>query len=100
MCVWSTFQYHESADAGSVKSRVVKGAECAFRVQLRQSTTKQGFQGSERQRTSKQGCGASQQGSQRQRMSNQGCGASQNTEAGSQHVKVRQIRVSSVLGSS
>ena len=38
MCVWSTFQYHNKADAGSVESQVVKGAECAFGVHF--STTK------------------------------------------------------------
>ena len=37
-------------------------------------------------------------GLERQRTSNQGCGVSQNTKEGSQHVKVRQIRVSSMLG--
>ena len=34
----------------------------------------------------------------RQSTSNQGCGASQNTKEGFQHVKVLQIRVSSMLG--
>ena len=45
MCVLSTFQYHNKADAGSVKSRVVKGTECAFGVHF--STTKTGGLGSE-----------------------------------------------------
>ena len=32
MCVWSTFQYHEEADAGSVKGQVVKGAGSGVHV--------------------------------------------------------------------
>ena len=38
MCVWSTFQYHERADAGSVESHVVKGMGCSFGVHF--STTR------------------------------------------------------------